>query len=217
MTPVKINGRTHGCASSYEETKTRQYVRIVKEWDQDKDIADRDYFKLQNILMDTAYVRNDNDVVNDITIMDCVGWIITQPFEFNKELPKVLEIGGKTIMIPRDPASLSIGQNIHLRRDYLDKSTCLEENMSIATAIYLQPIIDGGKFSMSRARDLAKEIDEMSISLIYPIGFFLLNRAMTFGLPSESLWSRILSSPSRMFARMLRDLQKSIGSRRSTI
>lgn len=217
MTPVKINGKTHHCASSYQEMKTRQYVRVVKEWDQDKDVADRDYFKLLNILADSNYVRDDSSLENDITIINCVGWVITQPFEFDKELPKAIQIGDKLIEIPRDPAGLSIGQNIHLRRDYIDKSTVVEENMAIATAIYLQPLVDGGRFSMARARELAKVIDEMPISLIYPIGFFLLKRASTFGLPSENRWSRALSSLKRMLNRMLPSWLKSTGFNRSMI
>lgn len=217
MTPVKINGKTYQCVTSFQEMKTRHYVRVLKEWDQDKDVAERDYFKLLSILTDTNYIRTDSAVENDITIMDCVGWVITQPFEFDKELPKVMEVSGKIIEVPRDPASLSIGQNIHLRRDYIDKSVLIEESMAIATAIYLQPIIDNGKFSMARARELAKTVDEMPISIVYPIGFFLLKRASTFGMPSGNRWSRTLTSLKTTLKQMLPSWPKSTGSSRSTI
>jgi len=169
----------------------------VKEWDRDKDIADRDYFKLFNILTDGQFTKYQNTSENDGTIINAVGWVITQEFEFDKTLPKVLDIGGKIIDIPQNPAELSIGQNIHLRRDYIDKSEILEENIAIATAIYLQPIIDGKKFNVTRAVEIAKDIEKMPAYLIYPIGFFLLRRALNFGRPSASLWNRIRTNLSQ--------------------
>lgn len=210
-----------------EEMKVRHYVRMMREWVDDKDIADRDYLQLLNILIDGNFKRTDTEIWNDITIMNCIGWVIIQPFKFDTVLPKVLEFKGgtfwekllgvsKIITIPRDPSELSIGQNIHLRRDFIDKSQLLEENISIAVAIYLQPLIDG-KFQVERAKELAREIDEMPISLIYPIGFFLLRRVMTFGMKRGPLWQQILSNLSMRLNRMWPGSRKSTSSARMTI
>jgi hypothetical protein len=203
MIAVKLNGEKFHCPSSWQEITVRQYIRVVKEWDRDKDIADRSYFKLFNILTDGAYTKYENTSENDITILDCVGWVITQEFAFDKKLPKVLDICGKAIDIPQHPAELSIGQNIHLRRDYIEKSEIIDENIAIATAIYLQPLIDNSRFNINRAIALSKEIEKMPVCLIYPIGFFLLRRAMKFGMPSASLWSRIKTSLRQKLKRML--------------
>lgn len=203
MITVKLNGEKFYCPNSWQEITVRQYIRVIKEWDRDKDIADRSYFKLFNILTDGAYTKYENTAENDVTILDCVGWVITQEFAFDKKLPKVLDIAGKVIDIPQHPAELSIGQNIHLRRDYIEKSELIDENIAIATAIYLQPLIDNARFNINRAIALSKEIEKMPAYLIYPIGFFLLRRAMKFGNPSASLWSRIKTNLKQKLKRML--------------
>jgi len=182
MVKLKLNGQPAECPGSYEEIKTRHYVRILKEWDQSVDIADRDYFHLFNILTDGKFTDFSRTVENEITFHNVISWVLTQDFKFSTILPKVLEYKGELVPIPLEIGELSIGQNIHLRRDYIDKSKILEENLSIATAIYLQPKIDNGQFSMKRAIEIAKDFDEMPAYLIYPIGFFLLRRALTFGM-----------------------------------
>lgn len=201
MVAVKLNGTRFDCPSSWMEITTGQYIKVVKEWDRDKDIADRDYFKLFNILTDGKFTGHQNTTENDITILSCVGWVITEDFMFDKKLPKVLDIAGKVIDIPKHPGELSIGQNIHLRRDFMDKSELLEENIAIATAIFLQPLIDGKKFHVERAKELAKDIEKMPAYLIYPIGFFLLKRVQSFGMPSVRIWSQIKTNLRQMLKR----------------
>lgn len=190
--PTRINGKvqTIKCRvpSCWEEMTTGQYIRVIREWEDGTDIADRDYFKLFNILTDGKFTGFESTIENEVTLINLIGWVITQPFQFTQELPKVLVIGNKVIDIPRHPRELSIGQNIHLRRDYIDKSKKIEENIAIATAIYLQPLIDNSLFKINRAIEIAKEVEQMPINLIYPIGFFLLERAMTFGTRQEKTW-----------------------------
>jgi hypothetical protein len=216
MTTVKLNGKKYTCVSSYEEMKVRHFIRIAKEWDQDLPIEDRDNFKLLGILTDTEFTEFNRSPENVLALTGLLGWVIVQPFQFSTTPPKVLEIKGKVIDIPEDVSELSIGQNIHLRRDYLDKSKTLEENIAIATAIYLQPLIDG-KFNIKKAIALSKEIEEMPINLIYPIGFFLLNRALKFGMPPESNWRQGKTNLSRTLKRMWRGLLRSTGLQTSTI
>lgn len=182
---VKLNSITHDIPSSWMELKTKHYIKIVTEWDTDKDIADRDYFKLLNIFVDGKFSGLEQTAENQVTLINTVGWVVTEPFEFSKELPKVLEYKGRLIDIPEHPSELSIGQNIHLRRDYIDKSKTLMENIAIAVAIYLQPKIDNSLFKIARAQEIAKDLEEMPVHVIYPIGFFLLNRALRFGMRPE--------------------------------
>lgn len=210
MTPVKLNGEKAVCPSCYDELKVRHYIRIIKEWEDGTDIADRDYFKLFNILTDNKFTGFEQTVENQVTLINLVGWVITEPFDFNKALPKVLRFQGKNISIPPDPRELSIGQNIHLRRDFIEKSNRIEENIAIATAIYLQPIIDNSLFKLKRAEEIAKEIEEMPITLIYPIGFFLLSRAMKFGTRPEQTLPLIKTNLRKTLRKMWQDLRKSI-------
>jgi hypothetical protein len=203
---AQVNGKVTiikgSCASCWEELKTYQYIRILKEWEDGSDIADRDYFKLFDILTDGKFTSFEKTVENEVTLINLIGWVITQPFEFSQELPKVLVIGDKVIDIPRHPRELSIGQNIHLRRDYIEKTTKIGENIAIATAIYLQPIVDNSLFSLKRAQEICKEVEQMPINLIYPIGFFLLESAMRFGQRPEKTWLFRPVSLKQMFGLM---------------
>jgi hypothetical protein len=212
MTNVTLNGRPYKVPSTWQEVKVRQYVRILKEWEPEKDIADRDYFILLKILTDGNFAGMENTLENQITLTSILGWVVTEPFRFSEKLPKVLELSGQKIPIPEDPRDLSIGQNIHLRRDYIEKSKVLEESISIATAIYLQPIIDNSLFKLNRAQEIAKEIDEMPISLIYPIGFFLLRRALGFGLKPVSFWQAVKISLVKILRKTWPGWRRSTGS-----
>jgi hypothetical protein len=209
MIGLRLNDKPCKCPTSWQEVKTRQYVRILKEWDPELPIEDRDYFKLLSILTDSDFSRMEQTIENQVTLTSVLGWVITQPFTFDTTLPKVMEIDGKLVDIPREPRELSIGQNIHLRRDYIDKSKILEENISIATAIYLQPILDKSHFKMPRAQELAKQIDEMPIALIYPIGFFLLSRALRFGQKPEKNLPPIRTSLKKRLKNLFLRWQKS--------
>lgn len=211
MTTVKLNGKKYYIPSSWQEVTVRQYIRIIKEWDQDKDIADRDYFKLLNIFAGTDFAGYTETVDNTLNLVTILGWVVTEPFSFDEGLPKCLKIGAKTVDIPRDPRELSIGQNIHLRRDYIDKSTFVAENIAIATAIYIQPVYDNSLFDINRAVEISKQIEEMRVSVIYPIGFFLLKRAMKFGQKPEKTLPLIKLNLSTMLSNLWRGWRKSEG------
>lgn len=217
MITIRLNDRPYKVASCWEEVTVKQYVRIIKEWEPEKDIADRDYFILLGILTGAEFAGMHNSLENQVTLTNILGWVITQPFQFSKELPKALLIGDKTVSIPGDPRELSIGQNIHLRRDYIDKSKLLEENMSIAVAIYVQPEYHKSLFQVEKAVELSKIIDEMPISVIYPIGFFLLNRALRFGQKPEKTWPLLRISPKEMLKSLFRKWRKSTALTGSTI
>lgn len=182
MVTLKLNGERTQCPSCYEEIKTRHYLPFQKVCSQADDVADLDFFQLFNVFTDKTFTDYTRTVENEIALNNVLSWVITQDFKFSTILPKVLVFKGHTIPIPQEIGELSIGQNIHLRRDYIDRSKILEENLSIAASIYLQPIIDNKQFSLKRAIEIAKEFDEMPAYLIYPIGFFLLRRALSFGL-----------------------------------
>jgi hypothetical protein len=197
MTAIKLNGKRYVIPSGWMEVTTGQLIKLL-EWEPDKDIADRDYLKLIPIFTGAEFTSMKADAWNESMLINIFGWVIFQPFEFKKQIPKVLAIAGKKVMIPRQIEELSIGQAIHLRRR-MEQFKVIEQAIAAATAIYLQPIIDQGKFDISRAKALEKEIEQMPACQIYPIGFFLLRRVASYGLSSASLWSRIRSSLKRMF------------------
>lgn len=165
-----------------------QYIRILTEWEPEKDIADRDYVKLLSILVGKSFAGMENTIENEITLIDAIGWVVFSPFTFSTELPKVLQIGTQVVDIPPHPKQLSIEQNIHLRRR-MEKSNTLEENIAMATAIFLQPNIDGKKFSIERVNQICTQIEEMPVYLVYPVGFFFLQSVLNYGRNSGKTWS----------------------------
>jgi hypothetical protein len=210
MIAVRINGKRHFCPSSWHEVTVKQFVQITTQWEPEKDIADRDYYGLLNILTANNFTSIGKAIELNVTLINLVGWVIASPFQFDKQPPKTLKFGKKLIPVPQDASEVSIGQMIHLRRDFIDQSKYLAENISIATAILLQPAIDGTAFNLSRAKEIAKEIDKMAITLIHPIGFFLLSHAATFGMTPTKTWRQTLSNLSGTLKKMFP------GSRRST-
>lgn len=171
MITWKVNGKKIECPSCYEELTTGGYQRALF-WDDDKpDVADRDFFKLFSILTETDYAGITQTPENEVSIWNAVGWYVTQPFRFSTELPKALEINRKIVDVPKGVGHISIGQNIHLRR-LIEKSKYVEENISMAVAIALQPEYDGKPFDIDRAKQLEKIVLDMPICLTYPVGFF---------------------------------------------
>lgn len=200
---IKLNGKRHEIAESWESLKTKHYCRYMDEWDQDKPIQDRDFFKLFCILSDTDFKQFHANADNEVAIWSCVRWLIETPFP-DLQVPKTLEINGKLVSIPDDIGLKSIGQNIHLRTEIQNKP--VEACISIAAAIFLQPEYDGGKFDIHKAKELKAVLDEMPITQIYPIGFFLLRDVLKTGTHGESVLSQVKSSLTRTLRKMLPSL-----------
>lgn len=200
---VKINGDPYELPCCYQELTTRQFVRLYREWDMDKDLTERDYLKLFCILADVEFTAMHPSPENEEAIWRCVHWVVDEDFKFSKTPPKVLLVGDKAISIPEDPGLLSIGANIHLRRA-IEGTRFLEESIATAAAIYLQPAYHQGTFDATKVKELENILLEMPAYLIYPLGFFLLIRASRYGSKPVSVLSRITTSLTRRLKKMRR-------------
>ena len=211
MVTFRLGREKYQAPGSWKEVTLKQYVRIKRDWEPDKDIADRDYFKLLKILINhPGDIKLEKTIESDLTLMSILGWVITEEERFSRELPKALKIGRHVHMVPQNPSDLSIGQNIHLRRA-IEKAKIMEEVVAIAVAIYMQPIIDGGKkFDHARALEIAAELEDMPAWVVYPVGFFLLRRVARFGMRPVPRWHLMINNLGRKFGRMLPDWLKSI-------
>ena len=210
---ISVNGNKINMPSCYEELTTKQWERIISEWDMDKPIEERDFFKLFNILAGTDFKALEPTDENEVTVWNAVRWIVEQPFTFSEQLPKVLEIEGKIIQIPTKINRLSIGQNIYLKQ-LIANSKYLEQNISYAVAIYLQPIYDGSKFDSERAKELKMLIEQLPAYLIRPIGFFILSHAQKNGSRRMTNLKKIISN---LITRSVNWLQAWRGWKGSTI
>jgi len=199
-----INGERINCPDSWGILITRHYQKIIKDWDQDKDISERDYVKLFNIVNDTNF-ETPTDLEQLVKIESAVSWVVLENFRFSKEVPEVFYLNGRKANIEKNLKLLSIGANIKARQA-LDNGYVLIDDkgkflncdcFSTLVAIYLQPDLNPGEkggFNWKKAQELEREIAEMPIAEIYPIGFFLLNRVYEYGQKREKGLKQILTN-----------------------
>lgn len=212
---IFLNGERHKCPSCYEELKTGTYQRIVKEWDYEKPQEERDYLHLFGILTGSDFTKISDSSEVQVTLRNAIGWFVDTAFK-PWDKPQYLELFELPIQIPEQVGSLSIGQNIALKQ-HLASCKFIEEAISMAIAIYLQPIIDGKKFSLKRAKAIEPEIRELPIYRTHAIGFFLLSSVMKTGSGTKSLWQRILRSLTFSSAKVWRMSLKSAAYRLTLI
>lgn len=191
------------CPGGYGELTTEQYQKLYTHWDIEKDPHERDYFKLLCILTDTPFREVNPTPEKEAAVYELTRWINEEPFPYSKQVPKSIVVDDRTIEIPEDLGELSIGQNIVLRQ-IAEKSKYIDEALSTATAVCIQPIFDKAKFDYARAKEIEKIVRKMKASVIYPVGFFLLKRVLETGSRRSSYWRRIRNNLGAIPARTLR-------------
>lgn len=200
---ILLNGIPYECPTCYEELRTKTYQRVISEWDQSVPLELRDYFHLFSILTNSDFKSVADTAENHVTIWNAIKWFVESPFEPPTDVPKVLVIGEKVVDIPQDLRMMKIGQNIKMKQ-ILEGAKFIEEKISMACAVYLQPAYSGEKnFDFSKVKRINELIGELPIYLTHSIGFFLLRSAAGFGNQRASLWRRILRSLRRKSAQAL--------------
>jgi len=176
-----VTGERIDVPDSWESCSTEVFQRIIGQWEPEKEIRERSRLGLFNLMVGMELTGEEDDQDLEMAIWECTRFVYEETLDFTQlPLPKSLKVGGKVIDIPKDLGRLRIGQNIHVRQE-LQAVRDPNEAMSIVTAIYLQPIHDGGNFDFHRAKELEKEILRMPITQIYPIGFFFLTKLRNYG------------------------------------
>lgn len=213
----------------WEECNTHLFQRIVKEWEPDKLIDERNKVLLFSILSGTDFKQillNTDDNL-ELAIYQCVAFVYNQPMSFKQEKPDVIKVDGKLIRVPRKLSSMTIEQNMHLRKA-ISQAKHLEELISLACAVYLQPLVSGPGYDHQKAMDLEKEILELPIWQTFPVGFFFLKKLNNSGSSGRrslnqrlhQLWRKGTRSPSIVIPSGLRasvTCQSSTGMQRPTV
>lgn len=210
MISLKTNGNKILVPGCYEELTTGRFQKAVT-WDSSPPPDKRDYLQLFCLLSGTDFKSSDLTTSQQVTLENTIRWYFEQPYEFSKELPKAIKFKGKILMLPRDLGDLGIGQNIFLHQRIV-QTKFLEENIAVAAATIIQPLYDNAKFNSDRVKELEKEILEMPITVIYPIGFFLLSRLLPSGSGPWRVWLQILINLKQRLKRMWQGWRRSIGS-----
>jgi hypothetical protein len=175
------------------------YQKLASEWD------GSDLIRLFSILSGHSYkaLYNSKDRELESGLIAATHFIYEQKPAFKEQdCPKVFKYNGREIPVPKDLASLSIGQNIHIYQR-LTTAKCYDELISLACAVYLQPEIDNSEFNSERAFKIEKEIEAMPVTEVYPLGFFLLRPLIKSGQILQRKGRNILS-------RLYQDWSKSV-------
>lgn len=181
---------------NWAETSVDQYQKIIGTWDKDSWIQ---LFSLVSGI-DNAVVSESTDPELAGALYKTIEYVYTDMDWDSLPVPKTLELRPifakdcpglpVTVFLPKGIGNLSIGQAIQARQS-IEGLNDIREGISIVTAIYLQPLIDGGKFDMLRAIEIERTILKMSITKVYPVGFFLLMRLTNPGRWRTRIWSQI--------------------------
>lgn len=182
---------------NWDEVSVEQYQDIIGKWDK------KDWLELFSILsgLKADAVAESKDGRLEGIFYETIAFVY-DPFDWEKiPVPKSIELRPiwqrdcplipVTVDLPKKFENLSIGQAMQARQSLSDMAD-LREGISIITAICLQPLIDKGKFDMARVIEIEQVILKMSITKVFPIGFFLLRRLNRNGRKPLLIWSRIL-------------------------
>lgn len=189
MVVYKVNKKRVSIPTCWEESTCGLYQRLLGEVREGDDLI-----KVFAILSGLNYraVADSTDSNLEAVLYQATAFVFNQPQEFKKlHEPKSFKIQGHTILIPSNVGKLTVVQNLHLRAAIAKaekNKQPLETLISLAMAIYLQPLIDVVPFDYGRAKEIELEILEMNIFDVYPVGFFLLSRLTNYGARGLRYW-----------------------------
>lgn len=173
---------------SWTETNTALFQRYVKEWD----TVDRVKLFCIQTGYDEALIRKSTSGNLQDIIDRCTDYVFFNHIDFNRlPVPKVVIIGNNTVLIPTKIEEMTIEQNMVLK-NAMSGCTDLRELISLAVAVYLQPIYDDGPFDHDSYKSLQAYVDQCSIVDTYPIGFFLLSRLKRRGANGFLSWRQAI-------------------------
>jgi hypothetical protein len=183
MVVLSVNDLRVPCPICWEETTTAQYQRV-------KAVKEADLIKLFSALLDLniQVVEEANADEIETVIYQVASYLLNSP-EYFREYPVPINfsVGKNSVIVPRKVESLTVAQTMYLRQQFKE-GDYLEQYISLAIAVYLQPLIDGSKFHVERALELEKQIARMPIEDTFPLGFFLLKRLNRYGKSGFLLW-----------------------------
>lgn len=161
----------------WDETTTRAFQRIKAKGEMTMLQA----FCLLNNLDYDETAQESNELI-EAALYQCSSFVFNEPEAFRFRDPEpFIELRGKKIEVPKKLESLTLEQNMHLRVALSKDGVVLEELISTALAVYLQPLLDGGRFNYTKAMELKAEIEELPIAQTFPIGFFYLSKLNNYG------------------------------------
>jgi hypothetical protein len=177
MLQINVNDTSKMCPTFWEDVKTGTYQKL-------KATKDLDLLKGFSVLIDTDLIELEQSTSEDleVALYQCASFIFTQEEYFRKsDVPKSIKLKGVNLILPRKLENMTLEQTLFMRTKMSKEGGVLEEFISTACAVYLQPLVTKTPFNVEEAMALKAEIDELPIEQTFPVGFFFLNRLNNYG------------------------------------
>lgn len=184
MIRASINGKRINLPSGWHEVDTATFQRI-------KSLEEPTIISVFSAVIDYDHqtIAQSGDLELELAMYQVCSFIlnpVTEEYFRKAEPPKWFTIEGKRVTIEKNLESMTIEQNLVVRQK-MTSIKFLEQAISFAIAVYIQPKIDG-KFDIDRAKQLEAAVLAMPIEDTFPLGFFLLKRLQNFGRNGVRRW-----------------------------
>lgn len=193
ITVTDKEGKKIDLPTRWADTSTELFQKYVKLWDKEDRIL---LFCIQSGY-DYDLVRKSRRFELQKVIDKTTLYPFIESLDFNKlPIPTIFKLRDRWITLPKSIEDLTIEQNMVIK-DAMAKVVDLKELISLAVAVYLQPIYDDGEFDHVRYKELEQDILKMSIIETYPIGFFLLSRLVRSGKDGSLSYRQVIAQLTR--------------------
>lgn len=179
MVILKVNDKKYRIPVCWEDCTTDIFQRLYT-----LDLLKVNRLEVFAVMCDmkTVDIENSTDELVNEAVFKFTDFIYYQEQNFRDiAVNSEIQLLGKTIKVPGKLESLTVGQNMQVR-SLMTNTKCLEANVSLAAAIYLQPLVDNMPFDMERVRIINNELRTKNIYEVFPIGFFFLKKQNLYGL-----------------------------------
>lgn len=207
MVTVTVNDSKIKVPLTWEECDTHTYQRLMSA----EKISPLKAFCL---IVNKEYrlVADSTDDKLESMIFKVTDFVFNQPRYFEEfPNPETITILGIEFQVPKKLGRLTIEQNCIIRAKMAKQGVCLEELISWAMAVYLQPFITNTPFNFDEAEIIEKQVGKLRIYDTFPIGFFYLSKLNNSGAGGLLGWLQIKLLKMNLWQLSLRRLG-SIGS-----
>lgn len=182
MTTLTSGNISINIASSYAELKVSQFLKLnhLK--------RESDLCEILSIISDKDYKFWFDADVTEISLehlMAAIAWANTPPDFASREVPKEIKIGEKNVSVPEDLSIKTLGQQLAFIQMVLPSvqqrvqetgKVSFGDELPVALAIYLQPLITGEKFNGDTLKETIKQCEDCLVMEALPVANFFLSK-----------------------------------------
>lgn len=178
MISFKLEDKKYNMPTSWREVTVKQFFQF-KSWQS----GDKNFVRLLSILTGVDYdvMRKSKQLDVDDKLIPFMKWLEEPLTEKNAPRCSTITIDDKKYDVPKDIGNYSFEQKIELKNrmiECINKTGDTLECLKIATAIYLQPIVEQKDFSIKAAELFVDKLDDCKIVEVYAIGGFFLKKLL---------------------------------------